>query len=221
VFTLAHTSVGDGTCALRVRDEFGSRSVLTVAATELRAVRQHVRSTVVERERLLIAFIRHSPDGRGEGPCRTVHSPPGSHLASDFGLRKHRFERRRQPTRSATAGRRSRGTSCTTAGSTSPRSSVPEGRRAGRRAGRTDRTQEGQIPPSCRLSAALVALIMQRARGARVARESVGAYLGSAASSRAPCGASRLPESDHRFRYAPTAASSTCGTPVSSAPSRR
>ena len=29
----------------------------------------------------------------------------------------------------------------------------------------------------------------------------------------------RLPESDHRFRYAPTAASSTCGTPISSAPS--
>jgi hypothetical protein len=35
------------------------------------------------------------------------------------------------------------------------RSSFPEGRRAGRRAGRTDRTQEGQIPPSCRLSAHL------------------------------------------------------------------
>jgi len=30
---------------------------------------------------------------------------------------------------------------------------VPEGRRAGRWEGRTDRTQEGQIPPSCRLSA--------------------------------------------------------------------
>jgi pyruvate dehydrogenase (quinone) len=30
---------------------------------------------------------------------------------------------------------------------------VTEGRWAGRRAGRTDRTQEGQIPPSCRLSA--------------------------------------------------------------------
>ena len=30
---------------------------------------------------------------------------------------------------------------------------VPEGQRAGRRAGRTDRTQEGQTPPSCRLSA--------------------------------------------------------------------
>jgi hypothetical protein len=51
---------------------------------------------------------------------------------------------------------------CTTS-PTSP-DLVPEGRRAGRRGGRTDRTQEGQLPSSCRLSAQPIRLRSQKGR---------------------------------------------------------
>src|SRR5262249_3192072 len=43
----------------------------------------------------LVGLNRYSPDGRGEGPYRPVHSPPDGDLTSDFWLLVSGFSARR------------------------------------------------------------------------------------------------------------------------------